>query len=161
MVVIPTGNPVAVNEFPDNEPGVGLHNIVGLMEAEPAQVIEAADKVFVQPGCVAEATTCGAGVMETVMTLLIGAHEPGGFMVSITVPLWLVMRVILVLLGTVRLPGMLIWPEFQLYGPRPGGAVIVAPDAPQVGSVMLGVPAGKPWLLPIMVIGRHCASMYT
>jgi hypothetical protein len=93
---MPTGSPVAVNELPDSEPGVGLHVIVGLTEAEPAHVIDAADKVFVQPAWVAEATTCGAGVMVTVITLLIGAHEPGGFIVSITVPLWLVINVVLV-----------------------------------------------------------------
>ena len=93
---MPTGNPVAVSEFPDKAPGVGFQLMVGFTEAEPAQVIEAADKVLVQPACVAEATTCGAGVMVTVITLLIGAHEPGGFIVSITVPLWLVINVVFV-----------------------------------------------------------------
>jgi len=50
IVVIPTGSPVAVSEFPDKDPGEGLHVMTGLTEAEPAQVSEAADKVLVQPG---------------------------------------------------------------------------------------------------------------
>jgi hypothetical protein len=50
IVVMPTGSPVAVREFPESEPGVGLHVIVGLTEAEPAQVNDAADKVLVHPG---------------------------------------------------------------------------------------------------------------
>ena len=37
-VVIPIGNPCAVSEFPDKDPGTGLHVIVDPTEAEPAQV---------------------------------------------------------------------------------------------------------------------------
>jgi hypothetical protein len=82
IVVIPTGNPVALREFPAIEPGVGLQLMVAPTDAEPAQVIDAADNVFVQPGCVADATNIGAGVIVTVITLIIGAHDPGGFIVN-------------------------------------------------------------------------------
>ena len=49
-VVIPIGRPVAVSEFPEIEPGVGLHVMVGFTEAEPAVVNWAIESVLVQPG---------------------------------------------------------------------------------------------------------------
>jgi hypothetical protein len=81
-VVVPTGRPVAVSELFDKEPGDGLHVITGLTDAEPAVVSDAAESVLVHPVCVADATAIGAGVIVTVITLLMGAQEPGGFMVS-------------------------------------------------------------------------------
>ena len=86
-VVIPTGNPVAESELPAIEPGVGLQVIVGFTEAEPAAVTDAIESVLVQPACTIEPKAIGAGVILTVITLLIGAHEPGGFILSINVPL--------------------------------------------------------------------------
>ena len=47
-VVIPTGNPVAVKEFPETDPGGGLQVIEAGTEAEPAVVNVTMDKEFVQ-----------------------------------------------------------------------------------------------------------------
>ena len=44
---------------------------------------------------------------------------------------------------------------FHEYGPSPFGRVIVAPLAPHVGKVILGVPAGNWLLFPITTIGLH------
>jgi hypothetical protein len=86
-VVIPIGRPVAVSEFPDKEPGTGLQVMTGFTEADPAVVNEAAEIVFVQPACCTEPNAIGAGVTLTVITFVIGAHDPGGFIERRTVPL--------------------------------------------------------------------------
>ena len=48
----------------------------------------------------------------------------------------------------------------QEYGPSPGVAQMVAPIAPQLGKVILSVPAGNSLSLPTIVIGEHLASKY-
>ena len=72
---------------------------------------------------------------------MIGAHDPGGFIVKITVDVLVANKVLLVTDGIVY--GGFIPIPLQEYGPRPGGAIIVAPLAPQVGKVIDAVPAGN------------------
>lgn len=152
-VPIPAGKPHAFKEFEVSEPGAGFQTTFGVTDAEPAVVTLTQAIVLVHPACVNDITAVGAGVIVTVITFVIGAHEPGGFIVKATVPDWLVIKVVFVVFGTDKLPGTVIAVDVHVYGPNPGGAVIVAPEAPHVGKVIFEVPAGKPVPFPIMVIG--------
>ena len=49
IVVMPTGSPVACNEFAESEAGIGLHVMTGLTDADPAAVTDAAESVLVHP----------------------------------------------------------------------------------------------------------------
>lgn len=62
-VATPGGKPVAMSEFPEIDPGVGLQLTDAGTDAEPAVVSETTASELVQLTCVAVAKTCAVPLL--------------------------------------------------------------------------------------------------